>query len=31
MLMEWIVVAALAVFLVGLGLVIREIVIHEPK
>jgi len=29
--MAWIVVAALAIFLVGLGLVIREIAIHEPK
>jgi hypothetical protein len=29
--MEWIVVAALAIFLAGLGLVLREIAIHEPK
>jgi len=29
--MEWIVVAALAVFLTGLGLVLREIAIHKPR
>jgi len=31
MLMEWIVIASLVVFIVGLGLVLREIAIHEPK
>jgi hypothetical protein len=29
--MEWIVVAALVIFLGGLGLVLREIAIHTPK
>jgi hypothetical protein len=29
--MEWIVVAALVIFLGGLGLILREIAIHEPK
>jgi len=29
--MEWIVVAALAVFLTGLGLVLREIAMHKPR
>ena len=29
--MEWIVVAALVIFLAGLGLVFREIAIHEIK
>ncbi len=29
--MEWIVVAALVVFLGGLALVLREVAIHDPK
>jgi len=29
--MEWIVIAALVIFIAGLGLVFREIAIHEPK
>lgn len=29
--MEWIVVAALVIFLVGIGFILREIAIHEPK
>ena len=29
--MEWIVIAALAVLLGGLGLVLREVAAHSPK
>jgi len=29
--MEWIVVAALVIFLVGISLILREIAVHEPK
>lgn len=31
LLMEWIVVAALAVLLGGLGLVLREVAVHDSK
>lgn len=29
--MAWLVIAALAVFVVGLGLVVREAAAHNPK
>lgn len=29
--MEWIVIAALAVFVIGLGLVVREAATHDKK
>ena len=29
--MEWIVIAALAVLLAGLGLVLREVAAHNPQ